>query len=392
MPTPRADSYITASGHATYGGRSAPPPSSSLPAWVASQPLNQWFNPPASNLTSLTSSAGPVGPTLMNDYSGTVIADGKLYAFGGGHGGGTDNTVARYDLTAGTGWEVFCQPTPIAQRVFAVTGDTNLSKFWWGDPGNLKPNPPHTYSSAQWVPSLNKIIWFGQRGPYHYSGNISPNRLLQLKLASATWTQPFDADDVQLPPFGLATVQLPDGKILGSSSGSTIFQFDPAQPVGSQFSTWTSNGALNWNGYGQYLLDLPHNRIIRVGNGYGSALYVAVDLATKAVTNIKPLLNGDPSVLMALDGASVADTVGACIDPINNRIVVPITAAGGSFYAIDLETFAVTVVSPSIVAGSNVSAAPTSAGIFGRVHYYAPLKLLIYNPNGNAPMCAMRLG
>lgn len=333
----------------------------------------------------------------MNDYGGTVIVSNSIYAFAGGHGGSSDNSVARYDLAAGIGWELFVAPTPVGQRVSAVNGTPpSLEQLWWGEAGNLKPNPPHTYSYGLHVPELDRIVWFCHRGVYNYSGSIgAQNRLLQLKLATGVWVQPGDAEDVMIGRDSFCTVRLTDGRILHAGGGTSIYEYDPSKAQASRFSTWATNNALNWTGYGQLLFDEPRNRIVRAGNGYSSVglnNLLSIDLTTKAVTDLRPLLTGDSTHLSGFDALAAGDTLGACIDPINDRIVVPLRAAGGAFYAIDLDTLAMTLVTPNVVSGATVAGAPGSGGYFGRLHFHEEFKALLFNPAGGSPLCVMRLG
>jgi hypothetical protein len=363
-----------------------------VPTWLVGKPLNEWFEIPGSTIAGTVTTSGVLTAAIFHDYSGVVpYAGTKIIAFGGGHGGQSDNTVASFDLATGTGWTVLRQPTPSGQRVLASNGDTMLDRFWWADGA---PNPPHTYSSGQWIPELNRIIWFDQRGVWSYSGNHPHARWCQFKLDSNTWVQPGDADDVTAPTTSRMACRTVDGKVLASNGGTSIFQYDPTQPFASRWTTWTTNGALNWNGYGQYMHDAVGNRLIRIGD-FGTARYFAIDMTTKAVTDIAPLLTGDAGVITAMNTRIGLDTCGACIDPINNRIVIPTGAVGGGFYAIDLATFAVTMVTPPVVGGNTIAGTPivssAPGGLFNRIHYNETLKCLIYAPNGSANMCAMRL-
>lgn len=361
------------------------------PAWLADKPLNQWFTIPGSNASSVAPA------TIFADYSGVVVGGSKVRAFGGGHGGSADNTVAVIDLSVDApAWSVEAPPTPGGERVLATNAVAlAIEQLWWGTAPNLKPNPPHTYSSGQWVESLQRVIWFGQRGPWSWSGDVgSFNRLLQWVPGAGAWVQPGSAEDVLTPPMGRCTVQLPDGTIYGSNGGSTIYKFDPAQPFGSQFSPWVTNGALNWNGYGQYLHDAAHSRILRIGDLI-TPRYFSIHTGTQAVTDLSPLLNGNAGVLSGLNSRVVADTCGACIDPVGDRIVIPTGAAGGGFYAINLNTWEVTLETPAVVSGHTISGTPLAganpAGLFGRIHYLPQYRGILYAPHAAAPLAFMRL-
>lgn len=390
MATPRADSYSVASGGAVYAGVSAPAPapSADLPAWIAAQPLNQWFNAPNSILSAYPGASA----SMMDVYSGTVIAGNKIVSFGGGHGASNNNFLAIYDLEAGTGWSTGSASTPIGQQVFADNSNFGEDRSWWGPMGDRKPNPPHTYSSGVYVPSLNRVVWTGQRGIYNVGGNPVPHFWCQFKLDTMRWVQPEDPETIKDQQFGRASVLAPNGLVMGSNSGTGIFAWNPAT---NEIGPWLITPSLNFGGYGQYVVDSNQNRLIRVGAIYNSGntnTLLAIDLETKAVTDLLPLMTGSTADLAGLAALNVQDSPGACVDPINNRLVYPTGLAGGSFYAVDLTTLAVTLVSPPVVAGHVVSTKPqTYAGIYGRIHYHPEWKLIIYNPAGAARTCLMRL-
>jgi hypothetical protein len=386
MSTARSDTYAAPSGTGLYAGMPAP---NALPAWFAAQPVGQFFTAPNSAVSSVASHQ------LMNAYSCTVLAENEIWAFGGGHGASADNTVASYDLVAGTGWVVRSTPTPVGEQVWANNSDYGEAQAWWGTVGARKPNPPHTYTSGVYMPQLNQVCWLGNRGIYNYGGETTPRYWLQFKRDTNTWVQPEDPAIITNALMGRACIRLPSGKVLGAYSSTKMYEWDTTKPVGSQVTEWASNNALDWGGYGQFLHDEAHNRLIRIGSVYspgGVNVIVAIDLTTKAVTNIRALMTGSSADLAALDALNLQDTPGACIDPINNRVIYPTGLAGGSFYAIDLDSYAVSLVSPPTVSGHAVSAkANANAGIFGRIHFHAGWNALIYNPAGAAQTCLLRL-
>lgn len=386
MVTATNSTYNVSANSVIYAGLPEP---SDAPSWILSKPLNQWFTAPSSVVGSITTTA------IMDTYSGTVLAGNKLYAFGGGHGSSANNTVAVYDLVAATGWTVANAATPVQDQVFADNSNFGEDRSWWGAMGARKPNPPHTYSSGVYMPEMGRIVWTGQRGIYNVGGNPNPHFWLQLTLPDHQWIQPESAETIKDKVFGRCSMRIPDGKVYGSNSGTAIQQWDYSQPSGSQFIEWVNNPQLNWSGYGQYVHDSIGNRIIRIGNAYSGAesfLICSIDMTTKVVTNLRPLLTGNTSVLSALDADLILDTVGACFDPINNRIVMPNGASGGAFYSINMSTFAVDLITPTTVSGHTVGAKPSgSAGIYGRIHYHSGWKSIIYNPSGSASTCILRL-
>lgn len=373
---------------------SAYPRTGLLPAWRQGLTLNQWHVLPNTAVAALTTDVGLVGERIFRNFCGVVQNEthNEYQAFGDGHSGGDGNEVCVIGLEADTpAWSVRSQPTPVGQRVTAPTPPTNENQLWWGTVGSRKPNPPHTYSSGQWVESRNSFMYLGYFGPYNVGGPVD-TRVLEFKRGTMTWTQPEDAAYISTGNIARATCKAPDGMIYGSASGQTVYKFDPTQAVGSQFSVLASTGALDWAGYGAYVYDTSRNRIFRIGDAYASVpnRYVTVTVPGGVVTNVASLLSGDAGVLSALNARVQLDTVGACYDAINDRFIVPTGAAGGSFYAINAGTWAVTLESPATSSGS-VSQDHNFGGIFGRVHYNAALKCIVYFPNANANLAILPL-
>ncbi len=372
-------------------------PIGQLPAYVAGKPLNQWFEVPNTNVTTLATATGTVPAGIMDDYSGLAFNKlaGKVAAFGGGHGGSTDNTVAEIDMLADAPtWSVLCQPTPPAQRISAPGGGfVSENQLWWGTAPDKKPNPPHTYSSGQWVEEFNSYVWFGYFAPHNFGGGIDGRTLRLIKNgAVGSWAQPQSADDLGLA-LGARNTCLMGGKVYGMASGQTLFKFDPSALPGARWSTVANNNALNWSGFGALVPDETRSRIFRVGD-YFTDRFFTIDIPSGVVTNINPLLTGAANVLAGLRNRVGVDTVGCCYDVFNDRYIVPTGLAGGAFYAINAATWAVTLVSPASVSGT-VPSTPivggNSTGIFARVFVIEQAALLVMWPRGSANAWAMRL-
>lgn len=360
------------------------------PSWLASAQLNKWYELPNTVVTALVGVPDIGGP--MRDYSGIALKpdDSTVVAFGGGHSGNTDNAVAGLRLSANTpAWEVLCEATPSGQRLDAGNGPTAVN-LWWGDAPNQKPNPPHTYNTAQWCPHYNSVLWFGQFSPYNRGGGVGANeKILRFKWGTKTWAQPGSADDLGGPPPGAnATAQDADGNIyMPKSQGQIIYQYTP----GSGWSTLVNDAALFYGSFGTLLYDSTRNRLFRFGSYGVGGSPALIALPGGAVTI--PTLTGDSGDLALATSVSAQETPTMCYDPHNDRYML-MTGTGGEYLAINAGTFAVTKVNPATVSGTVPNCQGYAAGLrtaFGRLKYVPQLKGVVYCPSDLTNAWFMRL-
>ncbi len=352
-----------------------------VPQWFADLPVGQWAEVPGTTLTSVTTDAGPVGAGILHDYNGLGLKrdDSTLIAFGGGHAGYSGNEVLGLTLAAAVPqWQVVVQPTPIADRVIA-SNDQATPALWWGPAGQQKPNPPHTYNSLQFSTELGRAIWYGQTSVWNYSGTPpGGNMTLSVIWGARRWAQPGSAEDLGVAMATRVTTQDPAGNVY-VASGQRVFKHVPLT------NTWTeiaNNGSLNYSAFGALAYDTKRNRLFRLGD-YNASAPRLITLAGAVST---PALSGP--MASALETLAGLDTFGMVYDPINDRYVAP-TGMGGSFYAIDAESFAVTLVQPAGVQPANKP--NPAAGVYSHIQYLPQLHGLAYVPNANANVFVMRL-
>ena len=361
-------------------------PATDDPDWLAGKPLNQWFEVANTTVADLvTVNRGAVGVGIFHDYNGIVHRrnTGKIYGFGGGHGGTSSNPLAGIDFDDDVpAWYVECEPNVVGEVVPAVDGETvTEAMMWWGTAPNRKPNPPHVYNSGQYIAALDRLLWLSRFGPYNFGGGVSGHN--SYLLSTGAWAQPGSADELTSVPGSRATV-IGAGGLMYSAGAQNIESFD-----GSTLTEVVNNGALNWSGFGTLLFDSTRNRLFRVGDFTTDRFFLIDGLSgSPTVTNINPLLTGDSGVLAALRARVGVDTCGGVYDPINDRYEIPSGLSGGAFYAIDAETWAVTLESPSTVSGT-VPAPPS--GSYDRIAYLSHLKTIVYFPRADANAWARRL-
>lgn len=123
-------------------------PARVMPEWLASKPLNTWFEIP--------NTAG-AGGAAVDAYSGMAINERNseiLIAAAGGHGDSADNRVVSISLAADApSWVVRMQASKVVAQNVAYYADG-------------LPTSRHVYSSAHFVPQLNRLMLFGARAAY----------------------------------------------------------------------------------------------------------------------------------------------------------------------------------------------------------------------------------
>jgi hypothetical protein len=361
--------------------------SADVPAWWAQLPVGEWYEVPGTRITDTVSSAGPISAHIFHDYSGVALKrdDSTVIAFGGGHGGTSDNSVVALRLSdESPHWVVWVEPTPVAERVIAHSGDP-MPALWWGEIGMQKPNPWHTYSSAQFSTGLGRAMWYGDFGPWDYSGTPPGyNQVFSVLWSEHRWAQPDTPEALGTPDAVSRVTAQDDNEMIYLTAGETIYRHDP---MTDSYSLVADDASLHWANYGAMAFDSQRQRLFRFGDAYADASGNprVIELTGSVST---PTFTGDAATITALLQLAAQDTLGMTYDPVGDRFVLPL-GEGGAFYAVDAGSFAVSVESP----GGDVpmNKPDPSAGIYGRVHFLPQLKGLVYLPNANGNVCVLRL-
>jgi hypothetical protein len=348
-------------------------PASDLPTWLSSVPVGQIVEISGTSPASYTDAVNGFtsDSLILNAYSGFHIAsDATVRLFGGGHTDYSGNEVLDVDLTADApAIATFSAPTPSGSRV--------AGGVWQGTAPNAKMNSSHTFDYAIWSPDLGRSLWLGQSSPWDAAGGVSgSDRTFSLIEATGLWAQPGSGDDLGSCPGGLSSARDSAGNIY-TTGGQHIYKYT----VGSGWSDWVNNGALNWNGFGALVYDSTRDKLLRIGD-LGTTRYYTIACSDGTVTDVSGSLSGVAGDLSLLDARTQIDTTGAAYDVANDRYVVP-TGNGNEFLLINAGTWAVTKTSPTPVAGAvpNCSGYPTT-GVWGRVKYVPALGGVAYWPTG----------
>lgn len=136
----------------------------SLPGWVSSLPLWQWYAIPNTELSRIDPTPRPTGGTgpaskIIAWCGATLKRSGSVYMLGaaGGHGDYTGNEVNALALNAETPtWVQLRGPTPNEY----VIG--NSTQFYL----DYRPAAAHTYYATQFINSMNRMIVMPSEGPF----------------------------------------------------------------------------------------------------------------------------------------------------------------------------------------------------------------------------------
>lgn len=241
-----------------------------LPAWVNSLPLWQWYAIPNTALSSVAPSATPIGATgpssKIEAWCGaTLKRSGSVYMLGaaGGHQDYAGNEVNALQLnTASPAWVQLRAPTPNASVIDAA-------QFYLDN----RPAATHTYYATQFVEAQNRMLvmpspGLGGLGPaapggWPYGGS---SRSFSFSVAGNDWDAP---DFIARFPGGgdftcclCAKHPVTEEIYYSRNYGDGWYRFTPSA------NTWTklsSTTRAPW--YAGSAIDPNRNRILIVG-GY----------------------------------------------------------------------------------------------------------------------------
>ena len=134
---------VGAGGVVKEGAPAGPPAGKGLNPQIAGMPDNTWLR------------LNPAGEPRSRMYSGCCMGDGKLWFFGGGHGGYKYNDVELYDVSANR-WDRLTEreawtEVKAAEGMGGGWGVAVLS-------AKLRPLGQHTYQQVCWVPERKKFF------------------------------------------------------------------------------------------------------------------------------------------------------------------------------------------------------------------------------------------
>jgi hypothetical protein len=221
------------------------------PAWLNGKPLNEWFEIPG------TSGAGGA---VVDAWGGWAIREDSsqlFFAAAGGHGDGYDNRVVSICLNDNAPtWKLRCASSAFASVI------QNAPYYTDG-----KPASRHTYHANHWVPSVNRVMMFGQRGRY-IDGGDNPT-VDGFNPATNTWDPAGTWNNVTPGHYGL--VRERNTNYVWTVA---LTRWDPATDTYSNPITTRTNTAVRWPA----AHDTKRNQLftLQIGDGQGYNTQVGI--------------------------------------------------------------------------------------------------------------------
>lgn len=162
-------------------------PARVIPTWLASKPLNTWFEIPGT--------AG-AGGAAVDAYSGIAINDRTseiIIAAAGGHTDSYDNRVVSISLASDA-------PTWKVRLAASKSYAQNVAHYTDG-----MPSSRHIYSTAHFIPQINRLMLFGARGVYGSSWDFA--KVDAFNLDTNTWDKAGTWADMPSGYYGAAQIR-----------------------------------------------------------------------------------------------------------------------------------------------------------------------------------------
>ena len=374
MASPVGDSYGCASGGVIAAGRHR------LPAWRVGQSVYAWREIAGSAMSLSPPTINPGRnsngiSSKMDAWCGLAIdtrSDTVWSLANGGHDDYHGNEVMKNHLGADNPVWIELLPSNSAAE---FTIPNNAGYYSSG-----RPASSHTYYSQQFIESINRAVRFGARAASS-SGNGFPNvdgYNPDVAQGFSGWDTPGTFPDC--PTYGASSAQA----IVKNPVTEDVYSFNTNMAVWKY--TWSTNA---WTmvsvGYppidpsdASAAYDTLRNRIFIIS---GAAIHHTFDPATGTFTD-QTLTGAGASAVQAC-----AKAAGLIYEPVLDVYLFrPGLAGGGDVYAINADTFAVTLITTSGGASLPGTAVISGANenVYNRFLYSPKQGGVFYFPNYSA--------
>lgn len=343
-----------------------PPPLSTVsgtPAWLAGAAIGQWVE--------IANTAGAGGAAMS--FSGMAYRDDTneiLIAAAGGHGDSADNRVVSLRLTADT-------PTWTLRKATSNAVVRDVARYPDGTPISR-----HLYSTAHFVPQLNRLMLFGIKGAF---GNAYDFPTIDaFNLDTNTW-DPAGSWGTMIPGH-LGAVQV---RATGDIWTSQLSRWSPST------KTWTQPITARSNDYVRAPIahDSLRNQLFAMnwgdGQGYGEARLAASVIPCNGSVQTSIKLN--PSAALSSIQAEQPTYAGMDYDVSNDRFLFYCGQGvnGGKIYVVKPNAGTTWDISILPVTGK-MPPATQADGVHTRFRYIPALKGFVLMPNGNSNLFFIR--
>ena len=337
-----------------------------MPGWLADKPLNTWFEIP--------NTAG-AGGAAVDAFSGMAINERNseiVIAAAGGHLDSSDNRVVSISLAADTpSWIVRQQPSKVAAQ--------NVAYYTDG-----VPTSRHVYSSAHFVPQLNRVMLFGTRAAYGAAYDFA--KVDAFNLDTNSWDKAGTWTDMPAGYYGAAQI-----RATGEVVTTVLKKWSPVDRKWSDLVTNSNGDAARW----PMVFDPRRNQMFCLqwgdGQGFDPLRMVASRVPLGSGQQINVSFN--PSAALTQWLAEKPVYAGMDYDADNDRILFYAGQgdAAGRIYVVqpnDTNTWDMSVLAPA--SGSVKIAATGDGGLQNRLRYIPALRGFVLLARGSSNLYFMR--
>jgi hypothetical protein len=336
------------------------------PAWMASKPLNTWFEIPGT--------AG-AGGAAIDAYSGMAVNERNseiLIACAGGHNDSPDNRVVSLSLAADTpSWTVRLQPSKSVSQNVAYYAD--------GVPASR-----HLYSSLHFVPQVNRLMLFGVRAAYGAAYDFA--KVDGFNLDTNAWDKAGTWPDIPAGYYGAAQIRA-TGEILSVG----LKKWSPADRKWTDLVSSATGDPVRW----PMAFDPRRNQVFCLqwgdGQGFDPQRLVASRVPLGGTLQIAVSFN--PSAALTQWLAEKPSYAGMDYDVDNDRFLFysGLGDAAGRVYVIQPNEGNVWDISLLTVGADSVKIAATSDnGLHNRLRYIPALRGFVLLARGSSNLYFLR--
>jgi hypothetical protein len=336
------------------------------PAWMVGKQVNEWFEIPGT--------AG-AGGAAIEAFSGIAFNDRSneiLIAAAGGHTDSADNRVVSLALASDAPkWVQRMAPSAGISRDVAYYADG-------------KPTARHLYSSAHFVPQVNRLMLFGLRASYGAAFNFA--KIDAFNLDTNTWDPAGTWKDMPVGVYGAAMIPT-TGEIVDNG----LNRWSPYTKLWTPMVTARTADAVR----APISFDSKRNQLFTLqwgdGQGYDPYKLSASRVPLSGTAQISVTFK--PSVALNQFLSDQPTYAGMDYDPENDRFLFycGMGAGAGRIYVIKPNDTNVWDMSILTLGAGSVKVAPTGiGGVHNRFRYVAALRGFVLLATGASNLYFIR--
>ncbi len=340
-------------------------PITGAPAWLSGKAINQWVE--------IAGTAG-AGGSAVDAFSGFAMNPNTneiFIAAAGGHNDSSDNRVVSLRLMT---------DAPVWTMRSASSSNPTKDVAYYSDG---KPSSRHLYSTAQFIPQVNRLMLFGER--FAYGNAYTFGTVAAFNPDTNAWDAAGSWADMPAGHYGAVAV-----KSTGEVFSTGFARWSPVTKTWTQPITQRTNDTVRW----PIAHDTRRNQLFTLnwadGEGYGPQAVFASRIPLDGSAQISVTFN--PSAALTSFIAEMPAYAGMDYDANNDCFLFysGFNGAAGRIYMVKPNAGNVWDISILPLVGGILPPATMGGGIHNRFRYVSALKGFILMPGANANLFFIR--